>query len=108
MNKYHNVKTTIDGITFDSKKEAVRFCELRLLERAGEISGLQLQPKFLIQEAYIKNGRKVQAIYYIADFSYREKNGRFVVEDVKGQRTHDYLLKKKLIEYRYDFEITEV
>lgn len=107
MNKYYNVKTTIDGITFDSKKEAARFCELRLLERAKAISDLQLQPKFEIQPEYIKNGKKVRAIYYIADFSYKE-NGRLVVEDVKGKRTKEYLLKKKLVEYRYDFTIKEI
>ena len=108
MSKYHNIKTTIDGITFDSKKEAARFCELRLMERAKLIRDLKLQPRFEIQPSYIKNGRKVRAIEYIADFSYYNESGKFIVEDVKGKRTKDYLLKKKLIEYRYDFEITEV
>lgn len=108
MNKYRNVKTQIDGITFDSRKEAARYCELKIMERAGLIRNLQLQPKFEIQPSYIKSGKKVRAIIYIADFSYRQKNGKLIVEDVKGKRTKEYLLKKKLVEYRYDFEITEV
>ena len=107
MNKYYNVKTTIDGITFDSKKEAARYCELKLLEQGKVISDLQLQPKFEIQPEYIKNGKKVRPIEYIADFSYKE-NGRFIVEDVKGKRTKEYLLKKKLVEYKYDFTIKEI
>lgn len=107
MSKYYNVKTTIDGITFDSKKEAARYCELKLLEQGKVITDLQLQPKFEIQPGYIKNGRKVKPVYYIADFSYKE-NGRLIVEDVKGKRTKEYLLKKKLVEYKYPFEIKEI
>ncbi|MBN1114444.1 MAG: DUF1064 domain-containing protein, partial [Oligoflexia bacterium] len=60
-NKYKNVKTTVDGITFDSKKEADRYSELKLLERAGKIKDLILQPKFEIIPAYEKDGKKVRA-----------------------------------------------
>ena len=68
MSKYRNRKTIHDGITFDSKGEANRYCELKILERAGEISDLTLQPKFTLQESFKKNGKTHRAITYIADF----------------------------------------
>ena len=70
MNKYGNRKVVIDGIEFMSQKEGNRYCELKLLQRAGEISNLRLQPKFILQEGFKKNGKTYQAITYIADFSY--------------------------------------
>ena len=100
--KYHAQKTTVDDITFDSKKEAMRYQELRLLERAGEIKNLQLQvPYVLIEKS--KHGR---AIKYIADFVY-EKKGQTVVEDCKGFRTDTYKLKKRLLAEKYEIEIKE-
>ena len=108
MNKYNATKTTIDGITFDSQREANRYCELKLLERAKEINGLQRQVSFTLIPPYTINGRKVRKMEYIADFTYFEKDGRFVVEDVKGFRTDVYKLKKKLFEYKYVLEIREV
>jgi hypothetical protein len=89
--KFKAVKTVLDGITFASKKEAKRYTELKLLERAGEISRLELQPRYDI----IINGVKVCT--YVADFSYFDKSSR-VVEDVKGMKTPVYRLKKKLVE----------
>lgn len=110
--KYRNVKTVVDGITFDSKKEANRWCELKLLEKAGEISGLKLQPEFPITI----NGQKV--CKYIADFEYVDSELdlspvalRTVIEDVKSPATRKnstYRLKKKLVEAVYGIEITEV
>ena len=108
MNKYGNHKTTIDGITFDSKHEAERYCELKMLERGKQIYDLKLQPRFEIQPSYKKNGKTVRAVEYVADFSYYDKTGRFIVEDAKGMKTDVYRLKKKLIEFRYDFTIEEV
>lgn len=70
MNKYGNRKVVIDGIKFDSQKEGNRYCELKLLQRAGEISNLQLQPKFVLQEGFKKKGKTYQAITYYADFMY--------------------------------------
>lgn len=101
--KYHAKKTTVDGIIFDSKAEARRYSELKLLERAGEISHLELQPRFILQEAFTKNGVRHRAITYSADFRYCDTlNGsQVVVEDVKGMRTQMYLLKKKLFECKY-------
>lgn len=98
--KYHNKKTVIDGITFDSKGEANRYWELKLLERAGEISNLTLQPKFTLQESFKKGKKTHQAITYIADFQYQE-NGKTVVEDFKGMETEVFRIKKKLFEKRY-------
>ena len=101
MNKYHNKKTTIDGITFDSKAEAKRYVELKLLLRAKKITNLQLQPKYELQPKYKNNkGQTIRAITYKADFSYIE-NGKKIVEDVKGVETKDFRLKKKLLEYKY-------
>lgn len=108
--KYKAIKTVVDGITFDSRKEGRRYRELRLLEQAGVIEDLYLQPHFLIQEAYSKNGRAVRKIEYIADFSYYDlERKKFVVEDVKGLKTDVYRLKKKIFEYKYpDLEISEI
>lgn len=106
--KYHAKKTAIDGIMFDSKKEAQRYSELKLLIHAGQISDLELQVPFILQDAFRKDGVHYPAIKYIADFVYRE-NGRMVVEDTKGYRTKEYRIKKKLFEKRYpDLTITEV
>ncbi len=99
-NKYHNKKTIIDGISFDSKAEAARYCQLKLMVRAGIIDNLKLQPKYLLQEAFVKNGKKIQAINYIADFEYIE-NGKTVIEDVKGVKTKEFSLKLKMFQYRY-------
>ena len=100
MNKYHNQKTIVDGIEFDSKKEANRYCELKLLEKAGVIKYLELQPRFLLQPSFRKNGKLHRKIEYIADFSYVENN-QLILEDVKGQETEVFKLKHKIFEYRY-------
>jgi len=107
MSKYRNRKTTIDGITFDSKAEARRYAELKLLERAGEIKDLELQPKYRLLDGFKKNGKTYRPIDYIADFRYYDvKLGRMVVEDVKGKRTDVFNIKKKLFEKKYpDLEI---
>lgn len=97
MTKYGNRKATRGAITFDSQKEAARFDELMLMLRAGNISELRLQPEFTIQEAFTTpQGERIRAIRYRADFQYVQ-DGQTVVEDVKGFRTKDYELKKKLM-----------
>lgn len=108
--KYHNRKTVVDGITFDSAAEAGRYTELKLLERAGKIKDLRLQPKFELIPAFQKNGKKYRKTTYIADFSYFDNESmKNVVEDVKGVKTQVFALKKKLFEYRYpDLTLTEV
>lgn len=110
--KYGNMKTQIDGITFASKHEASRYCELKYLERAGLIKNLHLQEKFeLIPATKKPNGKMQRPIYYVADFVYSQQtvNGwRRIVEDAKGCRTAVYRLKKKMMIWRYGIEIKEV
>ena len=90
---------------FDSTKEAKRYRELELLEMAGEISNLELQPRFLLQESFRKNGKTYRKIEYVADFKYIEK-GKTIVEDVKGLQTDVFKIKHKLFEKKYpDLEL---
>ena len=100
MNKYRNKKIVIDNKEFDSIAEGRRYRELALLERAGEIENLQLQPHFLLQESFKKNGKTYRKIEYIADFMYEQK-GKVIVEDVKGMETKEFKLKHKMFEYKY-------
>lgn len=100
MSKYGNKKVLIDGIKFDSMAEGRRYKELKLMQRAGIIKELELQPKFLLQESFKKNGKTYKKIEYIADFKYTEK-GKTVIEDVKGKETEVFKLKHKLFEYKY-------
>lgn len=108
--KYGAKKTVVDGITFASKKEAKRYGELKLLERAGEITDLRLQPRYPLEVAGIK------VATYVADFSYLDTRERhrpdgiafFVVEDVKGMKTPMYRLKAKMFAAQYGFPIREV
>ena len=92
--KYRAVKTEVDGITFDSKREAARYMELMLMQRAGEIKRLELQPKY----DCVVNGKKICT--YRAYFRY-STNENSIVEDVKGMKTPVYKLKKKLVEALY-------
>ena len=104
MNKYRNKKTEIDGILFDSKREAGRYLELKLLEMAGHITQLQLQPEFLLK---VSTGKSVGK--YKADFRYYDVARKsWVVEDSKGVRTAVYRLKKKMVEEIYAIKIEEV
>ena len=98
-------------LRFDSQKEARRYDHLTLRQQAGEIHDLRLQVDFTLQEAYTDlEGRRVRAIRYRADFTYRERDGRMVVEDVKSKptRTREYLIKRKLMKERRGIDITEV
>lgn len=107
--KYSNIKTEVDGILFDSKKEANRYVLLKLLERTGEITDLVLQPKFLIADAVILDGRKQRARYYIADFQYTDLvTGKTVVEDVKGMKTAAYRAKRHQVKLIHGIEVKEV
>lgn len=107
MNKYHNRKITRDGETFDSMKEYRRFCELRLLERAGQVTDLRRQVKFELIPAQRVDGKVVErACGYVADFVYTE-NGQQVVEDAKGMRTQEYRLKRKLMLWVHGIRIRE-
>lgn len=100
MNKYRNKKVKCDGIMFDSIAEMHRYCELKILQRSGIITDLQLQPTFILQDKFTKNGTTYRAIKYKADFMYKE-NGQTIVEDVKGFKTKEFLIKQKLFEAKY-------
>lgn len=100
--KYNAKKTTVDGIAFDSKKEASQYSVLTLLQRAGQISGLKLQVRYRL----IVND--VLVCVYVADFVYYDINGSQVVEDCKGFKTREYELKKKLMLAVYGIKIKEV
>lgn len=102
MSKFHNLRTTVAGQTFDSQKEATRFCELKLLERAGEISNLRTQVPFVLIPAQRGADGKVieKAVTYKADFVY-DKAGTQIVEDTKGYRGGNayqvFSIKRKLM-----------
>ncbi|MBQ0035556.1 MAG: DUF1064 domain-containing protein [Firmicutes bacterium] len=104
-NKFHAVKTKIDGITFDSKKEANRYLELKLLERAKKISNLRLQVPYVL----IEKSKYGQQIVYKADFVYFDEDAKeTVIEDTKGYRTDVYKLKARMMKERYDIVIREI
>lgn len=108
MSKYRAKKTEVDGIKFDSKKEAKRYIVLKELEKKGNIEKLVLQPRFLLQEGFRKNGKAYRKIEYVADFMY-EQDGKLIIEDVKGIKTDVYKLKQKLFEKKYqDLTIKEI
>ena len=100
--KYHNKKITVNGIKYDSEKEYNRYCELKLLERAGIIKDLQRQVEYELLPK--QDGER--AVKYKADFVYTE-NGKQIVEDVKGCRTKDYIIKRKLMLYQHGIKIFE-
>lgn len=101
--KYGAKPTVVDSIRFASKAEAERYQALRLLEAAGQIRALRLQPGFVLQAAFVDNkGRRWSAIRYTPDFAYREPgNPREVVEEVKGHATRDYLVRVRLFLYQH-------
>lgn len=113
-NKYRNKKVTYDGIAFDSKKEARRYQELKLLEYAGTIKDLELQKEFvLIPAQYEGEGKKrkcvERACKYKADFCYFDCiQNKYCVEDTKGMRTKDYIIKRKLMLYVHGIRIIEI
>lgn len=120
--KYGNRKIVRDGIKFDSLKEYRRFCELSLLEKAGKVTDLQLQKEFVLIpaqyetfERYGKTGKRLQdgkrciekSCVYKADFCYVQ-DGKQIVEDTKGVKTKDYIIKRKLMLWVHGIKITEI
>lgn len=109
MRKYHNQPIVVNGIKFDSRREARRYQELQLLLRAGEITQLQLQKKYALIPAQKKpSGGTERACTYTADFAYKDKTGREIVEDSKGMKTQQYIIRRKLMLYVYGIEVKEV
>lgn len=108
MAKYGNRKVIRDGIEFDSIKECQRYCELKLMQRAGVISDLRLQVSFELLPAQRIDGKVVErAVNYVADFVYKQ-DGAQVVEDTKGIRTKDYIMKRKMMLFFHGIRIREV
>lgn len=99
--KYRNKKMAVDGHTFDSKLEAGRYVELKRMQEAGLIFGLQTQVPFVLEV------NRQLICKYVADFVYVDIDGNRVVEDAKGVRTRDYLLKKKLMRAIHGIDIRE-
>lgn len=109
--KYGAQKTEYDGIVFDSKHEAMRWRELTLLQRAGEITDLQRQVKYILVPSQTDKSGKIaeRAVSYVADFVYRDaRSGEIVVEDAKGMHTREYIIKRKLMLYVHGIKIMEV
>lgn len=101
-NKYNNHKTIVDGIKFDSIREAERYQELKLLEEAGKISHLELQPVVVLQDKFVYRGKVIRAITYRADFAYFDHAAnKGVIEDVKGMETDVFKIKKKMFQKKY-------
>jgi hypothetical protein len=105
--KYGAIKTQVNGFTFASKREAARYVELKALQGAGHIRDLSLQPEFEIIPACVIAGKKCRAIKYIADFSYVDHLGERVIEDVKGMKTREYQLKRRLMKVVHGIEVKE-
>lgn len=119
MSKYHSKKTVVDGMVFDSLKESRRYGVLKALEKAGEISGLKRQVEFLLipeqrepdtigTRGGVHRGKLLEKkVTYVADFTYM-RDGEYVVEDAKGMRTKDYILKRKMMLHIHGIRIKEV
>lgn len=106
--KYHAKAVRVDGITFPSQKEAREYSNLRLLQQAGEIKDIELQPKFELQPSFLRGRKRYRAIYYIADFLVTYPDGTVEVIETKGCKTKDYMIKKKLFLFKYpEYKFTE-
>lgn len=107
--KYKNRKTVTDGIAFDSVKEATRYRDLKAKLDAGLISNLVLQHKFTLIPSQNYKGVKERPVVYIADFMYNDnKTGELIVEDVKGVKTAEYVIKRKLLLQTHGFPVREI
>lgn len=110
-NKYGNQKITIDGITRDSLAESNRLEQLKILERVGAIKNLQFQVPFMLIEKQQGENRNERAVKYIADFVYDEQQAdgsyKHIVEDCKGKKTKDYIIKRKLMLFVHGISIKE-
>nr|UVX91920.1 MAG: Protein of unknown function (DUF1064) [Bacteriophage sp.] len=106
--KYHAKKTVVDGITFDSKREADRYLVLKRMEEDGTIEDLRRQVRYELIPAFDVDGRHYRPVFYMPDFTYTDREtGEEIVEDVKGMRTDVYKLKSKLFARRYGKAIKE-
>lgn len=105
--KYGNKKTAVGDIRFDSKAEAKYYMFLVAQKQQGEIKDFTIQPRFLLQESFRKNGKTHRKLEYVADFQIEHMDGSLEIVDVKGKATTDFLIKEKLFHYRYrDLKLT--
>lgn len=107
QSKYKNKKVVYNGIKFDSQKERNYYIKLKLLEDKGKIKDLKLQVKFELQPKFKSGNKNIQAISYIADFTYLDEENKLHIIDTKGVRTDVYKIKKKMMQYK-GLEIEEV
>lgn len=108
QSKYRNTKTQIEGITFQSGREAKRYVQLRQLETAGLIQKLRIQVPFILAPSVVIKGRKRPPLRYMADFVYDDADGNQVVEDSKGKVTEGYRIKRHLMKSLHGIDIQEV
>ena len=100
-NKYNNKKTIVDGIKFDSEMESHYYIYLKKLKEEGVVLDFELQPKYILQEGFVKDGKKICAVTYKADFKVIYTNGTEEVIDVKGRVTAEFKIKRKMLLYKY-------
>jgi hypothetical protein len=109
MSKYKAKKAIVDGITFASQAEAKRYIDLKMLEKAGYIKDLILQPSYILAPSVVLNGRKKPALKYIADFAYTDDKGlNYTVEDVKGMMTPLFRVKQHLMKSVHEIDVLVV
>lgn len=107
--KYHSQRVITPEGVWASKKEYQRHCELKLLLQAGKISNLREQVRYQLIPAQRIDGRLVErAVWYVADFVYCDERGNLIVEDTKGMRTREYVIKRKLMLYVHNIHIQEL
>lgn len=101
MSKFHNKKTIVDGVLFDSQMESHYYLYLKELKEQGVVVDFKLQPVFILQEGFYKDGKKIQPIKYIADFEVTYNDGHVEIIDVKGKITEAFKIKRKILLYKY-------
>lgn len=106
MSKYNAVQTVIDGISFDSKAEGEYYVLLKKKQENGEIAAFNLQPRFLLQEAFKKDGQSFRKIEYVADFEILHHDGSIEIVDIKGMILDVFQIKRKLFEKKYPYKLT--
>ena len=107
-NKYHNKICEYKGMKFQSQKECNYYKKLELLEKCGKIKNLERQKEFVLIQTFKLEDRTYRKTSYYADFTYIDENGKYHIVDTKGFKTPEYMLKKKLMAWKYGYEIEEV
>ena len=104
--KYGNKKVKIDGLTFDSKAEALYYSELKLKQKTGEILFFRTQPRYRLLDGFEKDGKRHRPIDYIADFEIHHKDGSIEVVDIKGYKTDVFRIKEKMFNKKYPHKLS--